>query len=130
MGYWSWVFGPSTAQRISDIDADHSNNPSWSEQAENKGQFEDSSVCNSEQEKCNGSGHGFRGWLKNRVACIALGPPRHSTRPERWLLNISKIYYLYLIIMDNRPIKGNASGKYTVVLDPTNDIASYYDGMH
>lgn len=32
--------------------------------------------------------------------------------------------------MDNRPIKGNKTGKYTVVLDPTNDIASYYNGLH
>ena len=31
--------------------------------------------------------------------------------------------------MDNRPIKGNKSGKYTFVLDSTNDIASYYNGM-
>lgn len=31
--------------------------------------------------------------------------------------------------MDNRPIKGNKSGKYTVVIDPTNDIAAYYNGL-
>jgi hypothetical protein len=32
--------------------------------------------------------------------------------------------------MDNRPIKGNKSGKYPFVLDPTNDIPAYYAGMH
>lgn len=32
--------------------------------------------------------------------------------------------------MDNRPIKGNKTGKYTFVLDPTNDIAAYHNGMH
>ena len=32
--------------------------------------------------------------------------------------------------MDNRPIKGNASGSYNMnFIDPTNDIASFYDGM-
>jgi hypothetical protein len=31
--------------------------------------------------------------------------------------------------MDNRPIKGNKSGKYTFVLDPSNDIPAYYSGM-
>lgn len=32
--------------------------------------------------------------------------------------------------MDNRPLKGNPSGKYSVVIDPNNDLASYYNGMH
>ena len=32
--------------------------------------------------------------------------------------------------MDDRPIKGNSSGNYNMnFIDPTNDIASYYDGM-
>lgn len=31
--------------------------------------------------------------------------------------------------MDNRPIKFNKSGKYPIVLDPTNDIAAYYSGL-
>jgi|JI10StandDraft_1071094.scaffolds.fasta_scaffold487100_1 hypothetical protein len=30
--------------------------------------------------------------------------------------------------MDNRPIKGNSSGKYTFVFDPSNDVAAYYNG--
>ena len=33
-------------------------------------------------------------------------------------------------IMDDRPIKGNSNGQYNMnFIDPTNDIASYYDGM-
>ena len=32
--------------------------------------------------------------------------------------------------MDNRPIKGNSSGKYNMnFIDPTNDICAYYGGM-
>ena len=32
--------------------------------------------------------------------------------------------------MDNRPIKGNHSGKYNMnFIDPNNDIPAYYDGM-
>lgn len=32
--------------------------------------------------------------------------------------------------MDNRPIKGNKSGKYNMdFVDPTNDICAYYNGM-
>jgi hypothetical protein len=32
--------------------------------------------------------------------------------------------------MDNRPLKGNANGKYDMsFLDPTNDISAYYGGM-
>lgn len=31
--------------------------------------------------------------------------------------------------MDDRPIKGNASGKYSVVLDPNNDLPAYYNGV-
>jgi hypothetical protein len=31
--------------------------------------------------------------------------------------------------MDNRPIKGNTSGKYSFELDPSNDIAAYYNGL-
>ncbi len=31
--------------------------------------------------------------------------------------------------MDNRPIKGNKTGKYTFVFDPNNDIPSYYAGQ-
>jgi hypothetical protein len=32
--------------------------------------------------------------------------------------------------MDNRPIKGNKSGKYNMnFVDPTNDICAYYGGM-
>jgi hypothetical protein len=32
--------------------------------------------------------------------------------------------------MDNRPIKGNTSGKYDMsFVDPTNDISAYYGGM-
>lgn len=32
--------------------------------------------------------------------------------------------------MDNRPIKGNSSGKYNLnFIDPTNDICAYYNGM-
>jgi hypothetical protein len=32
--------------------------------------------------------------------------------------------------MDNRPIKGNATGKYNMnFIDPTNDICAYYSGM-
>jgi hypothetical protein len=38
------------------------------------------------------------------------------------------IIYYFLKDMDNRPIKGNSSGKYTFVLDPTNDIAAYNNG--
>ena len=31
--------------------------------------------------------------------------------------------------MDNRPIKGNHNGQYNMnFIDPTNDIAAYYDG--
>lgn len=31
--------------------------------------------------------------------------------------------------MDNRPIKVNKSGKYPIMLDPTNDIAAFYSGL-
>lgn len=32
--------------------------------------------------------------------------------------------------MDNRPIKGSATGKYNMTfVDPTNDIPAYYNGM-
>jgi hypothetical protein len=32
--------------------------------------------------------------------------------------------------MDDRPIKGNASGKYNMnFIDPDNDIPAYYSGM-
>jgi len=32
--------------------------------------------------------------------------------------------------MDNRPLKGNKSGKYNMeFIDPTNDICAYYGGM-
>lgn len=30
---------------------------------------------------------------------------------------------------DNRPLKGNSNGKYSIVIDPTNDIAAYYNGV-
>jgi len=32
--------------------------------------------------------------------------------------------------MDNRPIKGNPTGRYDMsFVDPTNDICAYYGGM-
>ena len=40
-----------------------------------------------------------------------------------------KLFY-WIFNMDNRPIKGNSSGKYNMnFIDPTNDIPAYYDGM-
>lgn len=35
---------------------------------------------------------------------------------------------IYRTNMNERPIKGNKAGKYTFVLDPTNDICAYYNG--
>lgn len=43
------------------------------------------------------------------------------------LVNII-VYRFYL--MDDRPIKGNPSGKYNMnFIDPDNDIPAYYSGM-